>query len=670
MFRKTALPELLSPAGSFDAVVAAVNAGADAVYFGGKQLNARAFARNLDDEEIARAILYCRLHGAKAYVTLNTLLSERELASAVKRAGELRELGVDALIVADVGLISRLAEVYPDLPIHASTQASAHSSEGCDLLAKWGAKRVVLARELPFAEIVSITENAVPETEIFLHGALCVCHSGQCLFSSLVGGRSGNRGACAQPCRLPYDGRERLSLRDLCLAPHIPELISSGAASLKIEGRMKSPGYVYGVTKIYRRLLDEKRAATPGEIAELERIFSRGGFTDGYFTGNLGRGMLGVRSATDKANSREINDAEFRPIPVPVKLNCTVAPGVPATLTLTASGRSVTVAGETPEPARNAPLEKDALAARLLKLGGTFFTCDPADIKIDLAPGLNLSPGAVNQLRRAAVSAWEAGERRAPIPCAEEKVDRPFPSDPLLSVFCRTAKQLDAASPLLPVGAETFLPVWEEIGATTPSGVSFPAVIFDGEREGVVRMARAARARGVELALIHNVGQIGLARSLGFTAIGSQRLNITNRKSASTLSRAGLSDAILSPELPIPAAAEVGGRILAYGHIPLMLTERCFIRENFGCENCNEAYLTDRTGAKFPLLREYPHRNRILNCVPTYLGDKQAELAAAGLRRLHLLFTVESPARLKTVLSRFLAGRSLDGSVRRTPRTF
>ena len=670
MFRKTALPELLSPAGSFDAVVAAVNAGADAVYFGGKQLNARAFAKNLDDEEIARAILYCRLHGAKAYVTLNTLLSERELEAAVKRAGELRELGVDALIVADVGLISRLTELYPDLPIHASTQASAHSTEGCDQLAGLGAKRVVLARELPQSEIVSVTKNAIPETEIFLHGALCVCHSGQCLFSSLVGGRSGNRGACAQPCRLPYDGKERLSLRDLCLAPHIPELIASGVSSLKIEGRMKSPGYVYGVTSVYRRLLDEGRAATPDEIAELERIFSRGGFTDGYFTGDLGRGMLGVRSASDKANSRKANDAEYAPTPVPVALACTVAPGVPATLTLSAAGRSVTVAGETPQPAKNAPLEKDALAARLTKLGGTFFTCDPAGVKIALAPGLNLSPGAVNQLRRAAVSAWEAGERRAPIPCREKKAERPFPTDPLLSVFCRTAIQLDAIAPLLPAGSETFLPVWEEIGSTTPSGVSFPAVIFDGEREGVVKTAQAARARGIGLALVHNVGQIELARSLGFTVIGSQRLNITNRQSAAAFFRAGLSDAILSPELPIPAAAEVGGRILSYGHIPLMLTERCFIRENFGCEKCNKACFTDRTGAKFPLLREYPHRNQILNGVPTYLGDKRDELSAAGLIRPHLFFSVESPAVAKQIVLRFLAGKPLDAAIRRTPRTF
>ena len=671
MKRRSPLPELLSPAGSFEALVAAVNAGADAVYFGGKTLNARTFARNFDDGEIARAILYCHLHGAKAYVTLNTLLSERELDGAIRQAEELREAGADALIVADAGLIARLSELFPDLPIHASTQASAHSTEGCDLLAKLGAKRVVLARELPLPEIVSVTENATPETEIFLHGALCVSHSGQCLFSSLVGGRSGNRGACAQPCRLPYDGRERLSLRDLCLAPHIPALIASGVTSLKIEGRMKSPGYVYCVTKIYRRLLDEGRAATPEEIAELGRIFSRGGFTDGYLTGKTGRGMLGVRSAADKASSRETNDAApIPPIPVPVSLACTVQPSVPATLTLSAAGRSVTVAGATPETAKSAPLEKDALAARLAKLGGTFFAADPAGIRVDLAPGLNLSPGAVNELRRAAVSAWEEKERRAPLPCPNGQIDRPFPPSPLLSVFCLTAEQLDAIAPLLPAGVETYLPVWEEIGATAPTGVSFPAVVFDGERDELVGTAGAARERGITRALVHNVGQIALARSLGFTVIGSQRLNLTNRRAAAALAKEGLSDAILSPELPLPAAAAVGGRILAYGHIPLMLTERCFIRENFGCEKCGRTAFSDRTGAKFPLIREYPHRNQILNGVPTYLGDKQGELAAAGLRRLHLFFSVESPAEAKKVLLRFLAGEPLDGAIRRLPRTF
>ena len=276
----------------------------------------------------------------------------------------------------------------------------------------------------------------------------------------------------------------------------------------------------------------------------------------------------------------------------------------------------------------------------------------------------------MNGLRRSAVAAWEAGEKRATLSCRNENVARPFPADPLLSVFCQTARQLDALASLLPKGAETFLPLWEEIGETEPTGISFPAVVFDGERDELLAAARAAREKGIGLALVHNVGQIALARSLGFTVIGSQRLNVTNRRAAAALKSEGLSDALLSPELPLPAAAAVGGCVIAYGHIPLMLTERCFIRENFGCKNCSQAVFTDRTGAKFPLLREYPHRNQILNGVPTYLGDKRAELDAAGLSRLHLYFSVEPPARAREILAAFLSGKPLDGAVRRMPRTF
>lgn len=311
MKRKTALPELLAPAGSFEALLAAVEGGADAVYFGGRAMNARAFAKNFDGEETARAIDYLHLHGRRAYVTLNTLLSTRELEGALEYAAELYRLGVDALIVADLGLMRLLRREIPRLELHASTQASVHSSAGADLLFdELGVSRVVLARELSLENIRSAVDHAKPEIEIFLHGALCVSHSGQCLFSSLVGGRSGNRGACAQPCRLPYGGSYPLSLRDLCLAEHIPALIDSGVSSLKIEGRMKSPTYVHGVSRIYRRLLDEGRGARQNELAELARLFSRGGFTDRYLSGRHDKPMTGIRSEQDKAESQRLSEGK------------------------------------------------------------------------------------------------------------------------------------------------------------------------------------------------------------------------------------------------------------------------------------------------------------------------------------------------------------------------
>lgn len=304
MRRKTALPELLSPAGSADALLAALDAGADAVYFGAKSFNARALADNFDSDACVRAIYACHVRGARAYVTLNTLVRDREMTDFLRAGEEIYKAGADAVIVADAGGASLLKKYIPELELHASTQMSVHSTSGVDALVRsLGVSRAVLAREASAEDISSVVESSLAEIEIFLHGALCVCHSGQCLMSSLVGGRSGNRGECAQPCRLPYGGKYPLSLSDLCLAGHIPELLASGVSSLKIEGRMKSPSYVYGVTSIYRRLLDEGRAADDREKSELAAIFSRGGFTDGYFRGDTAK-MGGVRSASDKALTR------------------------------------------------------------------------------------------------------------------------------------------------------------------------------------------------------------------------------------------------------------------------------------------------------------------------------------------------------------------------------
>lgn len=298
------LPELLAPAGSPEALRAAVAAGADAVYFGASGFNARAGARNFSDDELVRAVGFCHEHGVRVYLTLNTLVWDREMRDCLAAAGRAWRAGVDALIVADMGVAAALRRTFPDFELHASTQMSGHSSAAAVTLAACGFSRMVLAREMSLADISAFTAASPIEAEVFVHGALCVCHSGQCLFSSMVGGRSGNRGECAQPCRLPYNGgRYPLSLKDNCLAAHIPELIDARVASLKIEGRMKGPDYVGAVTAVYRRLLDERRAATSDEIRYLAGIFSRSGFTDSYFVGKTGSDMLGVRTDADKRRS-------------------------------------------------------------------------------------------------------------------------------------------------------------------------------------------------------------------------------------------------------------------------------------------------------------------------------------------------------------------------------
>ncbi len=313
------LPELLAPCGSYEAVRAAVGAGADAVYLGGKRFNARANARNFGDDELCAAIDYCHYRGVRVYITLNISQYDRELSDALSYAGTIYEMGADAVIAADMGLITLLRRRLPELPVHASTQAVVHNLPVLHRLADLGVTRAVVARELTREALAAMCRESPVEIEVFVHGALCVSCSGQCLLSAVMGGRSGNRGECAQPCRLPYEpisagraahGRQKreypISLRDLCLADHIPQLISMGVSSLKIEGRMKSPDYVGGVTRIYRTLLDERRAATQAEVDALRRIFSRSGFTDAYFTGtgNTLRGMLGVRSERDKTESK------------------------------------------------------------------------------------------------------------------------------------------------------------------------------------------------------------------------------------------------------------------------------------------------------------------------------------------------------------------------------
>jgi Collagenase and related proteases len=312
------LPELLSPCGSPEAVGAAIKAGADAVYLGGKHFNARANAKNFDDEELTRVIELCHGAGVRVYVTLNTMLYDRELPDVLRYAGFLYNIGADAVIAADMGFIKLLRQRLPELPGHISTQAAAHNLPALQTLAELGVKRVVAARELPKTELEELCKNSPVEIEVFVHGALCVSCSGQCLLSAVMGGRSGNRGECAQPCRMSYEtlvanGRGgkpgyQISLRDLCLAPYIPELIEAGVASLKIEGRMKSPEYVAGVTRIYRALLDGRRKTTATELNELRRLFSRGGFTDAYYRGDGDtlQNMLGVRSERDKAETRSV----------------------------------------------------------------------------------------------------------------------------------------------------------------------------------------------------------------------------------------------------------------------------------------------------------------------------------------------------------------------------
>ncbi len=666
MRRKSDLPELLAPAGSAEALYAAVAAGADAVYLGGKAFGARAFAKNFDAEALADAVRYAHLHGVRVYVTVNILIYDREREEAVAYCAELYRMGVDAVIITDIGLIREVRERIPGLELHASTQMSLHNSAGVRFAASLGMTRAVVARELPLADIRRVVEESPLEIEVFLHGALCVCHSGQCLFSSLVGGRSGNRGECAQPCRLPYNGgKYPLSLRDLSLAGHMRELCDSGVASLKIEGRMKSPDYVYRVTKLYRTLLDERRDATEKELSELARVFSRSGATDGYFVGHPERPMTGVRTAEDKEATKSLGEMTFAPARVPVRASAVFRLGEPCEMTIEGEKGSATVHGEVPTKAQNSPLNPDDLTTRLCKFGNTYLNLPPSNLKITVEEGINLSPSAINALRRAAAEAYENTAREFTFPEREEESAPRTKTEPFTSALFFSEKTAEAVGDALGDFDAVFVPLFSYGEGSVANGVYLPPVVFGHEWESVRRAVLAAAGKGARYALVGNPGALELLEGTDLVPIGDFRLNVTNRGSARFWRERGVPRLILSPELTLPMLRDIGGGAIVSGRIPLMLTERCFVRENGGCEKCGKFTFTDRMEKKFPVLREYPHRNLIFNAVPTYMGDRQGELAAAKISHTHFLFTVEGEGEVRRLLSDYRRGAPLSSEVRR-----
>lgn len=663
MAKQHKLPELLAPAGSPEALRAAIEGGADAVYFGGSAFNARMRAQNFSDENMAESIDLCHRYGLKAYVTLNTLCTDRELPAFLASAAEAMNAGADALIVADLGAAAAIHRHFPGAELHASTQASGHSIGAARELSKLGFTRMVLAREVDAENMRRFVAESGLETEVFIHGALCVSHSGQCLFSSLVGGRSGNRGECAQPCRLPDTrGKYPLSLKDLTLARHIPALIDMGVCSLKIEGRLKSPEYVRDVTRIFRTLLDEGRGATDGEMRRLAAIFSRGGFTDGYFTKKIDHGMMGVRSEQDKAESS--TGVPFTGISRRISLDMcfTMRAGAPISLSVTAGGKTATVFGDMPETARTAPMDKAAVERCLTKLGGTPYQLQSLDTNLDA--GLMVPVSRLNALRRAALDAL------LPEKCA---VTAPTTLTLQAEGARATAPTARFQRPeqITPAATRYFEHLYLPLDRYTPAadGVVLPPVILDDEVESVRQQLQKAAAAGAKHALVGNLGHLALAREAGLIPHGDFRLNVTNTATLQALLSLGFADVLLSPELTLPQLRDIHGATdaIVYGRVPLMVLEKCAGTEVGSCKACAEDknQLVDRRGEKFPILRLPPHRSLILNSHPTVMSDKKEELQRAGLMGGHFLFTLESPREVDAVISAYQKGTPLAGAVRR-----
>ena len=676
------MPELLSPAGSWDALVAAVQSGADAVYLGFGAFNARRSARNFTERELSDAVTYCHLRGVKVYLTLNTLVTDRELPEAADALRKANDLGVDAVLLQDWGLLSLAKETVPDLPRHASTQMSLHTLGGANTAAALGLFRIVLARELSGAEVEAVCRACDAEVEIFVHGALCMCYSGQCEMSALIGRRSGNRGRCAQPCRLPYGvnapcqndpvrsscaNDHPLSLKDANLSPYLTDMARMGVACLKIEGRMKRPEYVAAVTGIYRRLLDERRSPDAEERRLLTAAFSRDGFTDGYWRGETGTPMFGTRRENEPDPEawfselrREYENGEHRI--VPVALHLTVREGQPAALTATARGCTAAVRGAVPEAAHTRALTEGELRDRLSKTGGTVFTAER--IAVDLDAGLMLSASSVNALRRAVLTALEEQltapppRRTHPVPALPEAAGS-APRESLFTVSISRAEQLtDELIDCAPEMVYIPLSLLDKLDLTRYPKQKFCAVlprVFRTADEDTFR-AVLQRTRNLAAVSVGNLGHLPIVAGLPLCKHGDFSLNISNSRSLLFWREQGLDSVTLSFELRHQQIAALRKYLpceaIVYGRLPLMVTENCVTKCAVGCSHGGGSVLTDRTGAQFPVLCEYGCRNEIENSKPLFLADKD-EYRQIGLTYARLRFTDETPTQCAAVFRRY-----------------
>lgn len=670
-------PELLSPAGSPEALEAAIEGGADAVYLGLSAFGARAYAKNFDDTAFREAASLAHAYGVKVYITLNTLIYDRERTDWLRLAHRAAEDGADAVITADIGAATLARKYIPQLPLHVSTQATGHNVEAARFFESLGFTRMVIARELPRDEIKTICRESPIEIEQFVHGALCVSVSGQCLMSSVIGGRSGNRGECAQPCRLPYGGKYPLSLKDLSLAEHIPEIIRSGVASLKIEGRMKAPEYVYGVTSLYRKLIDGDRSATQDEVRELADLFSRGGkFTDGYYTGKIGHAMLGVRGDDDKERSRGKSDFPGLTRKIDIDMTAVLKLGCPAALTVKGvDGRAVTVTGAECQMARTAPIDKETVLRSVSKLGNTPYRLRNGEVQLD--SGVMLPVSALNALRRDGIEAFSTPERKeiSPLPTKIEFSDTD-------SVKRKENVAVFASPGGIPQSAHSFfdmifLPLLSYDGSV--KGVIMPPVIFPGEWDTVEANLVRAKELGAEAVMIENPSQLERIKKYGFEIYGGTRLNVTSSDSAAFWLSSGVSAVSLSHEVKLPQARDIKGRTLVpvYGRSTLMLTEKCVLRELGGCSNgkCSgKGELRDRMGAKFPVVplppfpknpTDHNHRSEIFNSLPTYMGDRGDELRRYGIEGKLFVFTVESKNETADIIEMYKNGSAAPFPVRR-----
>ena len=652
--------EILAPAGSMDVLHAAVQSGADAVYIGGTEFSARRSAANFTISQIAEAVRYCHLRGAKLHVAANILVKEKEKQAFLDYVGKLNDLGIDAVIIQDIGMASAVRKCYPDLPLHASTQMTVTNLSGALFLQNIGFSRIVLARELSKEVIKKICDGIKIETEVFAHGALCMSYSGQCLMSSIIGGRSGNRGMCAQPCRLPYELDKKsgyfLSPKDLSMIDHLTELSEIGVTSLKIEGRLKRKEYVAAVTGIYKKYEKSGKKPTADDKNALLSAFNRSGFTDGYFADKQGISMMSIENPSNISENVFSDDvkiccaqnANLRKREV--FISASIYTGKPVTVSMWDNdGHFAEFFGENPLEARkNGAFDINKLKEQLLKLGNTPFFANSAEIMTDNAAMVSFSE--LNNARRRVCELFEAdilkSEKRRSIPFKPSGY-RKYSENPKLVADVCLIEQVDAC---IEAGIdEIYVPadIYEAVKAKyrdIPITAKLPPVTRDDRNYVKTNAGRI---------LVSNIGQIDKSRE----CIGNYRLNVANSESVAFFD--GFLRTTLSAELNISELMQIaaGNEVVAYGRLSLMTMENCPLKSLGKCQNGKFLhYFRDRMGEKFPLKCAEGCVCELLNSKPIYMADKLKDLLKLNPAALRLIFTVENPTECGKIVKDYKMG--------------
>ena len=685
--------ELLAPAGSLEILKGVIESGADAVYVGGSMFGARAYANNFTEEELLEAIDFAHLRGVKVYLTVNTLIKNSEFSKLYDYLLPYYKRGLDAVIVQDIGVVKAIHEYFPSMEIHTSTQMTVMGADGVRFLSQFGVTRVVMAREVSLAEMKRIHEETGMELEAFVHGALCYSYSGQCLFSSILGGRSGNRGRCAQPCRLPYtvEGKKDeyiLSLKDMCGIKALDKLHDAGVYSLKIEGRMKQLEYACGVVKYYRSYIDSKKPVSDADYDRIKAIGNRCGFTDRYYFDHNGSDMVTYVKPNFVSNAAEPSP-EKRKLSIEGEL--VLREGEPGSLTVKRGDVTYKASIEPVSAALKAPLDKKAAIDRINKTGDTDF--EFSHIKAQIGENVFVPNGALNKLRRDAISGlcdkllkkyYRNDARYADISSMCELPEHVVKSDAVHEdgavnakdytaiCSCMTRAQLDTL-----ISYECFDVFYldfdmydrntliqqfaDDVKCLTKRNkivyLMLPTIFRADSSDYFVSIAKELDKVSFEGFVVKNYEELYLTENLftGKKVILDHNMYTFNDVSKSAFFEHGVSGDTVPLELnskEIMHRNNIGSQMIVYGYYPLMTTANCVHKNTKGCDKKQKLiYLKDRYNKSFAVCNNCKEcYNTIYNSLPTMLTKNIGKLKEAGIRSFRYSFTIETPKQIKAVM--------------------